>query len=172
MRSRLLFIGMAAVLLLTGCATDTEVTQVFRHPSLNIQFKGPKGMQHQSWPGEVGVYEVFDPQSEVHVVVWHTETEQDGLAYLSKMADMKGLALDREPEKRSIGGCEAWVLNTTGVQRDTPIHTLLAVLPHGKVRERPKENFLFIMQVWCPDSSWTQHQDTMEAILGSTEIVQ
>lgn len=159
------------VLLVAGCATQ-QSGQVLRHPTLDMQFEAPTEMEHHPWPGDPGVYELIDPQSAVHVVVWHTTTEQDGLRYLLKMADMKGLAMDREPERRLIRSREAWVLDTTGVHEETPIHTLLAVLPHGKVRERPRENFLFIMQIWCPEGSWAQHKDTMEAILASMEIVE
>jgi len=171
MTHRLPVLGTILGLLVAGCATH-DAGQVLRHPTLDIQFRAPRDMEHHPWPGDSGVYEVIDSESEVHVVVWHTTTEQDGLRYLLKMAEMKGLALDREPERRLIEGREAWVLDTTGIRGDTPIHTLLAVLPHGKARERPKENYLFIMQVWCPESSWAQHSDTMEAILGSMEIVE
>lgn|GEM_PF-2522829 len=171
MRHMLPILGTVAIILVAGCATH-DAGQVLRHPTLDIQFRAPQGMEHHPWPGDPGVYEVIDSQSAVHVIVWHTTTEQDGLRYLMKMADMKGLSLDREPERRSIGGREAWVLDTTGASEGTPIHTLLAVLPHGKVPERPRENYLFIMQVWCPDSSWAQHRGTMQAILGSMEIME
>jgi hypothetical protein len=170
-RARVPILGTVMILLIAGCAAR-DARQVWKHPTLDIQFRTPQGMERHPWPGDPGVYEVTDSRSEVHVVVWHTTTEQDGLHYLLKMADMKGLAMDREPERRMIRGRETWVLDTTGVGDDTSIHTLLAVLPHGKVPERPRENLLFIMQLWCPEDSWAQQEDTMESILGSMEIVE
>jgi hypothetical protein len=44
------------------------------------------------------------------------------------------------------------------------------VIQHGNVHSRPDENVLFIIQVWCPESSWREHRDTMGDILASLQI--
>ena len=118
------------------------------------------------------MYEIVSPQSGVHVVLWKTETEQDASGYLAKMADMKGLAPDAEPEKRSIGTHQAWVLDTTGSEGEASIHTLLAVIPQGRVSARPKEHVLFIVQAWCLEGDWSRHERSLRDVLNSVEIVE
>jgi predicted Zn-dependent protease len=169
MKSTWLLVGIVASLLMASCTTDEETEQVYSHPSLNIQFSASPGWEQVP---RADAYEVVDPQSVVHVALWHTETEQDGRGYLLKMADMKDLTSDKDPEQTSINGLDAWVVDAAGLEGETPIHTLLAVIPHGEVQLRPAENILFIMQVWCPKSDWTQHAKAMWEILRSADIVE
>jgi hypothetical protein len=125
MRFTLVLVGAVPILLGAGCASVMQTGRVYKHPSLNVQFTASSGWEQVPRAQEPGVYEAVDPQSEVHVVLWKTETQQDALAYLLKMADMKGLAWDKQPEERSIGARDAWVLDTAGSEEGAPVHTLL-----------------------------------------------
>ncbi len=162
--------GVLMVLLLASCESTDDANQVYTHPTLGIGFTASPGWTHGRWPSDPGVYEAVDQQSIVHVVLWHTETEQDALGYLLKMADMKGLAQDSQPEQTAIAGHEAWVLDTTGRHEGGVIRTLLAVIPHGRVESRPKENFLLIAQLWCPEGSSTAAVASMREILSTLRI--
>jgi len=145
-------------------------TQIYKHPFLNIQFMASLNWREVPHPEDNLIYEVVDPDSIVHVVLWYTETEQDGPDYLWKMANMKNLMLGEKPSKRRIKNRDAWVLNVPGHKNHKPIQMLLAVIPHGKSPLRPKENALFIIQIWCPEESSKKHMPIMENILDSMEI--
>lgn len=163
-------LGTMLAVFLAGCTTSERPNQTYRHPTLSMTFTASPGWTHGQWPNDAGVYEAVDPQSTVHVVLWHTETEQDALGYLLKMADMKGLNLEREAEKTALGGSEAWLLDTTGTHNGKPIHTLLVVIPHGKVESRPRENFILIAQIWCPEESSETDVASMKDILSTLRI--
>jgi hypothetical protein len=49
---------------------------------------------------------------------------------------------------------------------------LLAVIPHGKSMELPRENVLFIVMIWCPEEDYEQHRQRMQDILGSVRIAE
>jgi len=162
--------SMVVASLLLNNTFFCQNVQTYKHPSLNIQFKASQNWQHVSRPEDKLIFEVMDPDSIVHVVLWYTETEQDAPGYLWKMANMKDLVLGEKPSKRRINNRDTWVLNVTGHERKMPIRMLLAVIPHGKSLIRPKENVLFIIQIWCPEESYEQHMHMMENILDSMEI--
>ena len=114
MKAMIILIAILGGALFGGCGSDVQTTDVYEHPSLNVQFTASQGWEQLPRPEDADIYEVVDPQSKVHVVLWHTETEQSGRAYLMKMAIMKGLASHKECERRSIGSREAWTLDATG----------------------------------------------------------
>jgi hypothetical protein len=149
-----------------------QQTQVYRHPSLNIAFEAPENWRQVPRPEDGLIYEVADPDDAVHVVLWSTTTEQGAADYLWKMADMKGLIVPDRPTPTRIGGSDAWVLNVPGYERNAPVRETLAVIPHGKSVEWPKENVLFIVMIWCPEEDYEQHKQRMEDILGSVRIVE
>jgi len=162
--------SVAVVSLLLSNNSFSQKVQTYRHPSLNIQFKASQNWQKVPRPEDKLIYEVNDPDSIVHVVLWYTETEQDGPGYLWKMASMKDLVVGEKPSFRRIKSRDAWVLNVPGHEKRIPIRMLLAVIPHGKSLIRPKENALFIIQIWCPEENYEQHMHLMENILESVEI--
>ena len=165
-----IFIAIVLTLLLNNNTYGQNV-QIYEHPSLNIQFKASQNWQQMPRPEDKLIYEVIDPDSIVHVVLWYTETEQDAQGYLWKMASMKDLVLGEEkPAKSRINNHDAWVLNVPGHEKKIPIRMLLAVIPHGKSQAHPKENALFIIQIWCPEENYEEHKTTMENILASMEI--
>jgi len=91
---------------------------------------------------------------------------------LWKMADMRGMMVAERPLPTTIDGRAAWVLKAPGSERNKRVRETLAVIPHGKVVERPKENVLFIVIMWCPEGDYEQHEQTMEDILGSVQLVE
>jgi hypothetical protein len=157
--------------------TDVSVgqgLQVYEHPSLNIQFQATANWHRVPRPEDATIYEVADPTGAVHVVLWYTTTEQDSRSYLMKMASMKDVQLeeDQEASLRRIDGHEAWVLDLPGRERGARVRTLLAVIPHGKSRERPRENALYLVQIWCPEGEYQDYRRSMEGILETVEITQ
>lgn len=153
-----------------GCTTSSLPKQTYRHQDMGISFTASPGWIQGQWPNDPGVYEAMDPDTTVHVVLWHTETEQDARRYLHKMADMKGLNLEPESKKILIGPNEAWFLETTGMHDNKEIQTLLVVIPHGKVETRPRENFIMIAQIWCPEGSSDEDVASMKDIMNTLRI--
>ncbi len=170
----LLTLNVAAALTITPDVSVGQDRQVYRHPSLNVQFQATQGWQRVPRPEDATIYEVADPAGAVHVVLWYTTTEQDGRKYLMKMAGMKDVRLEegQEPNRQRIGGHEAWVLNLIGQERGARVRTILAVIPHGKSSEWPRENALYVVQIWCPEGDYQRHRGSMENILASVEIVE
>jgi hypothetical protein len=165
---------MALVVVLTlqiAAPTAARDLRLYKHPGLDIHFTAPTGWLQQARPEDDRIYEVTDPETEVHVILWYTSTEQDAPGYLKKMADMKGLVVDREPRPRRIHQLDAWVLSLPGTVAEEPVHTLLAVIACGRSRDHPNENALFIVQLWCPRKRFPEHARTMEEILDSVRIM-
>lgn len=170
MKFSLKIIIVVATLLILNINSLSQNVQVYKHPSLNIQFEASQNWLQVPRPEDELIYEMIDPDSVVHVVLWYTETEQDAPDYLMKMADMKDLVLEEIPSRRLIKNRDAWVLNVPGHERNIPIRMLLAVIQHGKSQLRPAENALFIIQVWCPEENYEQVMGIIENILNSVEI--
>lgn len=82
---------VAAALLIPTTDSFSQNPQIYKHSSLNIQFEASQNWLQVPHPEDELIYEMVDPDSVVHVVLWYTETEQDALSYLMKMADMKDL---------------------------------------------------------------------------------
>lgn len=159
-----------AVLVVTVSTAGADA-RLYKHPRLDFQFTAAQGWVQQARPEDELIYEVADPQTGIHVVLWYTSTQQSGLRYLQKMAGMKDLSLNREPERRRIDDLDAWVLSAPGRIRREPIHTLLAVIPCGKSRVHPAENALYIVQTWCLQRDWEDLSGVMADILSSVKIM-
>ena len=141
--------------------------QIYQHPNLNIQVRAPSGWKQLPRPEDRLIYEIVDLDQTVHVVLWYTETMQDGPGYMEKMADMKDLVYQGEPEKMQIDGRDAWLLDTSGQDKKIPVCLLLAVIHHEKPITHADHNALFVIQIWCPESFYTQKKQQMEKILNS-----
>jgi len=150
--------------------TISQELEVYKHPRLNIQFEAPVNWKENPYHSDKLIYEIFNPETDMHVMLWYTTTEQDGPRYLEKMADMKGLALEGKPVKIQIKGRDAWFYNVPGFINKKPIRMLLAVIPDGKSKTYPRENALHIIQIWCPEENYEQQMQMMKNILGSMEI--
>ncbi len=144
--------------------------KIYKHPLFDFEFIASKNWQRVPHPEDELIYEVIDPDSIKHVLLWYTETEMDARHYLWKMANMKDLVLKEKPSKRQIKNHDAWVLNVSGHERRTPVRMLLAVIHNGKSQIRPAENCLFIIQIWCPEENYESHRDEIEEIFNSIKI--
>jgi hypothetical protein len=144
--------------------------KVYKHPRLNIQFEAPVNWKENPYHRDKSIYEIFNPDTDMHVMLWYTTTEQDGPKYLEKMANMKDLVLEGKPAKIQIKGRDAWFNNVPGFINKKSIRMLLAVIPDGKSKTYPRENALHIIQIWCPEENYEQHMHMMENILDSMEI--
>jgi hypothetical protein len=170
----LLALNVAVALTITVDDSVCQNLRVYRHPSLNVQFRATQNWRQVPRPEDSTIYEVADPAGAVHVVLWYTTTEQDGHMYLMKMASMKDVQLEpgQEPSLQRMGGHEAWLLNLSGHERGARVRTLLAVIPHGKSSEWPRENALYLVQIWCPEDDYQDYRQSMEDILSSVEITE
>ena len=176
MTNLLLLLAVNAMTAVPSMIDDSvgQDLQVYKHPTLSIQFQATQSWRRVPRPEDETIYEVADPAGAVHVVLWYTTTEQDGRKYLMKMAGMKDVQLeeDQEASRWRIGGHEAWVLDLPGHERGARVRMLLAVIPHGKSREWPRENALYLVQIWCPEEECRDYRQSMEDILSSIEITE
>jgi hypothetical protein len=143
---------------------------MYRHPSLPIEFKAPAGWQQITHSEDELIFEVMSTDSVIHVILWYTETEQSASDYLWKMANMKDLVLDNKPVEIEIGKHSGWILRVPGYKNKIPIRAMLVVISYGKSENRPKENKLYIAEIWCPEKQFSHQQKIMEDILKSINI--
>ncbi|NIM57950.1 MAG: hypothetical protein GTO16_03275 [Candidatus Aminicenantes bacterium] len=146
--------------------------QVYKHPKQNIQFEASAGWKENPYHKDKGIYEIFDPDKDIHVMLWLTTTEQKAPRYLEKMADMKGLVLEGKPAKIQIKNHDVWLYNAPGLINKKSVQILLAVIPHGKSKEYPRENVLHIIQIWCPEEQFADNEQSMTLILNSVQITE
>jgi hypothetical protein len=145
-------------------------SRLYKHPTLDFQFSASEGWVQQPRPEDDLIYEVSDPGTGIHVVLWYTTTEQSGSRYLMKMADMKGFPVKQEPRRRTIDDLGAWALNVPGKIRQANVQTTLAVIPCGKSKQHSRENALFIVQIWCPVFDHDHLAGEIESLLNSVRI--
>jgi hypothetical protein len=146
--------------------------QVYKHPRLNIQFEAPADWKENPYHKDKSIYEIFDPDADMHVMLWYTTTEQDGPEYLWKMVSMKDLVAEGKPAKIQIKDRDAWFYNVPGFVNKKRIRMLLAVIPDGKSKDYPRENALHIIQIWCPAEQFTDNEQGMMLILNSIQITE
>lgn len=142
----------------------------YKHPELEMQFTATPGWIHEPRPGDEGTHELIDPETGIHVLMWCTSTMQNAQDYLSKMSHMMDLSRVAEPTHRTIDGREAWVADASGFVADLPVETILAVIPSGKSRRHPRENNLYIFQIWCPAADASRLAGTMNELLASVRL--
>jgi hypothetical protein len=161
------------VLLICVCQikTFTQQNHIYKHPLLDFQFTASENWSKVNHPEDNLIYELKSPDNRLHVMLWYTETEQSAKKYLIKMADMKGLA-DKylEPTKTALDDKESWLHETNSIIRNENIKSFLSVTAHGYCKERPKENCLFIVQVWCNNTDYFKYKDTIDDIFTSVKI--
>ena len=162
---------MLVVMLPFGNAIG-QTGQTYEHPSLGFRFEASPNWVRVPRPEDKMIYEVMDPESRIHMILWHTSTEQSARGYLLKMANMKDLEVEEEPSKIRIKGHKAWLLDLPGRINNAAISTFLVVIQHGKSARHPKENALYIAQIWCPESEYDRHVQRMKDIIGSIEITE
>lgn len=139
-----------------------QPTQVYHHPTLNIQFEAPPNWMQIPHLEDQTIYELTSPDTLIHIWVYHTVTAQDGPSYLKKVALMKQLKFKGEPVKKVIKNKEAYELEATGLIRQKPIRMILTALPF--------EKGFFIVQIWSPEQSFMNYQQMMRNIQGSLGI--
>ena len=166
----LLLTGFISSLIMVN-PSSAEDLQIYKHPRLNIQFEAPANLKQYPYHKDKSIYEIFDPDTNIHVMLWYTSTEQDASRYLEKMADMKGFNPEEKPVKTKIKDRDAWLYNIPGLVNKNSSQVLLAVIPNGKSEKYPRENALYIVQIWCPVDNYKQHTLIMENILESVEII-
>jgi hypothetical protein len=171
---------MAKCLLLTGTIAFLFIVnhaiahklRVYKHPKQNIQFEAPADWKENPYHRDKSIYEIFDPDKNIHVMLWYTTTEQDAPRYLEKMASMKDVVFESKPAKIQIKGRDAWFYNIPGFIDKKSIRMFLAVIPDGKSKEYPRENALHIIQIWCPEEQFTDNEQGMMLILNSIQITE
>jgi hypothetical protein len=171
MRRAIIALSLVPVLMLLSIDAACDAGQTYKHPTLGFQFTATPGLKHVPRPGDEGTYEVMDPESDIHVMLWCTTTEQDARRYLWKMADMMGLVSDEKPLRVRISGHNAWMFDVAGSVNNEPAHVLLATIQYGMSTKHPRENALYIAQIWCPEEKYDENKEEMQEILTGIEII-
>jgi HEAT repeat protein len=155
-----------------GEMNSCKAVQTYKHPSLNIEFQAPAGWKQISWPGDPSVYEIADSVENLHVVIWYTETMQDGPGYLEKMADMKGMQWQGKPIHYKADGRSAWMLDAFGHIKKKPVRLLLSVIHFEKPRKHADHNALYLIEIRCHKSDFPRQRQYMQNILDSIRFIE
>jgi hypothetical protein len=147
-----------------------QTNKIYRHPHLSIEFEAPGNWHPVVRSEDSLIYEMINEDSLVHVVIWYTETEQRAPDYLWKMASMKELKLDKKPVEIQTENYSGWMLQVKGFDNNMQIYTFLVVIPGGKSQSRPRENKLYIVQIWCPNKYYDDKSEVMNHILNSIKV--
>jgi len=87
------------------------------------------------------------------------------------MASMKDLMMTNEvPSKKSINSRDMWMLNVPGYLEKIPVRMILGITAWGKSTEHPKENCLYIIQIWCAQDKYKFDEIPTKNILQSVKI--
>jgi hypothetical protein len=157
-------------ILLSAAQVDAAEGHTYRHPDLPLEFSAGPGWRRHLRPGDPGTLEMIDPVTGIHVLLWHTRTEQSASRYLSKMTGMMDVQVDGDPVPRVIDGRQAWVHDLAGTVAGSAVRTLLAVVPGGGSVRHFRESDLYLVQIWCPLAQHASQAGTMERLLDSVRI--
>ncbi len=155
-------ICLVAFLFLMLGNSSAQPTQVYHHPTLDIQFEASPNWMQIPHPEDQTIYELISPDTTIHIWVYYAVTAQDGPTYLKKLALMKQLKFKGEPIKKVIKNKEAYELEATGLIRQRSIRMIITALPF--------EKGFFIVQIWSPEQSFMNYQQMMRNIQGSLGI--
>ena len=161
---------ISLLILCVALPANARSLRVYEHPSLEFRFTASVGWQPVAHPEDELIYEVADPETGIHVLLWYTSTEQSALRYLEKMAGMKDLVLEQKPQPKRFDEHDGWVFHLPGKIAGESIHSVLAAIDGGQSRSQPKERALYIVQIWCPAETSMDNWRTMDDILNSVMI--
>lgn len=143
----------------------------YKHPTLDFQFSASGRWESYPRPEDDLIYEMFDRETGIHVMLWYTATQQSAKRYVQKMADMTSVVVDeREPLRRKIADREAWLYDVSAAIRGEAVHTIQAVIDGGADGELADHNALYVVQIWCPAARHPSLGREMETILASVSI--
>lgn len=161
---------IALLALCVALPAQAQAVRVYEHPSLEFRFTASVGWQPVAHPEDELIYEVADPETGIHVVLWYTSTEQSALRYLEKMAGMKDMVLEQKPQSKRFDEHDGWVFRLPGKIAGESIRSVLAAIDGGQSLSQPTERALYIVQIWCPAETSMEHWRTMDDILNSVTI--
>ena len=170
MRKAFLLINVLLLFLITSTGFS-QATKVYNHPNFEkiVEFEAPAGWIDFVHSNDRNAYEVKHPDGDIHVLVWVTETCQDGPRYLAKMCDMNSMNYESESSKRNINGREVWSSYTIGKKGNLPVKELIALVQtdHSVLPEHHRH---YIIRIWCSYEKFDIYKDLMEKILSSLKI--
>lgn len=145
---------------------------IYKHPTLGFQFTASENWQRMNHPKDKLIYEMADPQGEIHVILWVTETESGPKHYLEKMADMKGLRVTGDPLNMAVNGRKGWVIKAEGEVNGIESTVFILSIPMTGEKYVHHKNHIaqYIMQIWCPTELLPQKVKEIETIHKSVEI--
>ena len=118
------------------------------------------------------IYEMVDPNEEVHIMLWMTETVSGPDKYLMKMADMKGLTVTGDPIRITAGSHDGWVIRAEGKINDISSTVIIASFPLTGEKYVHHKNHIaqYIMQAWCPSDMFKDKATEIGTIQRSLKI--
>jgi hypothetical protein len=171
MKSEIMQICLIYILISIPLTSSSQDSHIYKHPALNFQYAASEDWINIQHPEDSLIYEMVSPDSGIHVMLWYTETEQTAEKYLLKMVSMKDLDMEGgEPNPRTVNEHDMWVIVLPGYQGKIPVRLMLGITARGMSKKHPKENRLFIVQIWCHQEKYSAYQTTFEEILQSVKL--
>ena len=171
MKALLTIFIMILIIFFTPLNSVSQENQIYKHPYLTFQYEASKNWIKVEHPEDTLIYTMMSPDSNMHVMLWYTETEQNAKGYLTKMASMKNLIInDEEPFLKTINNHKMWILNVPGYEGKMSIQSLIAVIANGMPVVHSNENRLFIIQILCPKDYYPRYKAKFDDILNSVRI--
>jgi hypothetical protein len=171
MKCGIRYLHLIYLLVSIPLSSSSQSSQTYKHPSLNFQYEALEDWINIPHPEDSLIYEMTSPDSGIHVMLWYTETEQSAEKYLLKMVSMKDLDMaGGVANPRSINDLDMWVITLPGYEGKVPVRLMIGITARGKSKKHPKENRLFIIQIWCHQDKYSSYETIFEEILKTVKI--
>ena len=155
----LFFLSICLAVIVSPAISQDFVT--YNHPELEISFLAPSGWQGVDHPEDDLIYEITDPEGDIHVHLWYTESGTNSESYITGLANRKGLTSSGSVSPLKGKEREAIWMTATGEMNGEDSQVFLVAIPD--------QTGTFIVQIWCPAEQYPGKKRLMENILYSLE---
>ena len=160
-----IYIGVCLISFALLGTCFAQNVQNFQHPALNFQVQAFDTWLAVPHPENHMIFEIQDPESVVHVLMWYTEAAGSGTGYLKNFARQKKFVFDADPVLGKIKERDAWVLDATCCMNESPVRVVLVAIPW-----KNDVNCFYVAQVVCPENQLQEKESTIEQIIYSLDI--
>jgi hypothetical protein len=177
MKIKVLFLT-AALVASSSISLHSQEAKTYKHPIRDFSFDASGKWKQNNSHTDKMIYEMVNPEHDIHVMLWYNGgTESTCAHYLVKMADMKGLECE-EPQKRTYGEKEIWVLDGLDKQHKPAERRIMAAMSYDKPygldapeRSQGKSyNAMHIAQIWCPADRYEENKEMIDGIIASLKL--